>query len=157
MPLSSKQQELCTSSTVDYSDLKAVLMNCTLKRSPERSHTDGLMDVAASILEANRVSVDRIRIADHVIPPGVQIDMTQHGFDRDDWPELFKRVEAADILVLGTPIWLGEESSVCRLAIERLYGMLEIHSDSQADVRAAGQAILDALGLREGERRKPKE
>jgi len=123
MTLSPKQQELCARSDVDHSDLKALLLNCTLKRSPEPSNTDGLLDVVAGILEANGVSVDRMRAADHEIAFGVQPDMTEHGFDRDDWPKLFERVEAADILVLGTPIWLGEESSVCRLVIERLYGM----------------------------------
>jgi len=49
--------------------------------------------------------------------------MRKHGWDRDDWPDLWKTIKAADILVLGTPIWLGEESSVCRLIIERLYAM----------------------------------
>jgi multimeric flavodoxin WrbA len=48
--------------------------------------------------------------------------MTEHGFERDDWPDLRERVMAADILVLCTPIWLGEQSSVCRRVIERLYG-----------------------------------
>lgn len=48
--------------------------------------------------------------------------MTEHGWERDDWPDIFDRVMDADILVLGTPIWLGEKSSVCTHVIERLYG-----------------------------------
>ena len=48
--------------------------------------------------------------------------MTEHGWDRDEWPQIFDRVMAADILVLGTPIWLGEKTSVCTQVIERLYG-----------------------------------
>jgi multimeric flavodoxin WrbA len=50
------------------------------------------------------------------------IDMREHGFSIDDWPSLCRKVMTADILVIGTPIWLGEESSVCRRTIERLYG-----------------------------------
>ena len=55
----------------------------------------------------------------HQIPPGIYPDMTKHGWDNDDWPAGWKRVLAADILVIGTPLWLGEESSVCRVLIER--------------------------------------
>jgi multimeric flavodoxin WrbA len=67
------------------------------------------------------VSVDEVRAVDHVIAPGVQPDMTEHGFDKDDWPSIYARVAQADILVIGTPIWLGERSSVCTSVIERLY------------------------------------
>ena len=57
-----------------------------------------------------------------MIAPGVYPDMTEHGAASDDWPAIYERVEAADILVIGTPIWLGEKSSVCTRVIERLYG-----------------------------------
>lgn len=106
----------------DYHDLHAAYINCTLKPSPGRSHTQGLMDKSIELMEAQGVTVDRIRAVDFDIAPGVWPDMTEHGADHDDWPELFERVMAADILVLGTPIWLGEKSSVCQRVIERLYG-----------------------------------
>lgn len=122
MALNPKQQELCEASDMDYSGLSAVFINCTLKRSPETSHTQGLMAVSQAILESQGVTVDVIRAADHEIPPGVYPDMTEHGWERDDWPKLFERVIRADILVLGTPIWLGEKSSVATRVIERLYG-----------------------------------
>lgn len=93
----------------DFSDLSAVFINTTLKKSPEVSNTDGLMDISRSIMETNGVSVESIRAVDHVIPPGVYPDMTEHGFDVDDWPTIWNTVMAADILVLGTPIWLGEK------------------------------------------------
>jgi multimeric flavodoxin WrbA len=48
--------------------------------------------------------------------------MTEHGWERDEWPEIFERVQAADLLVLTSPIWLGERSSICTRVIERLYG-----------------------------------
>ncbi|MGP1310720.1 MAG: flavodoxin family protein [Phycisphaerales bacterium] len=122
MALSKKQQDLCDSAPASYDDLSALFINCTLKRSPEKSHTRGLMDLSKAIMERNGVSVEVVRAVDLAIPPGVYPDMTEHGWDRDDWPGLFKKVMAADILVLGTPIWLGEKSSVCSTVIERLYG-----------------------------------
>ena len=106
----------------DFSDLTALLINCTLKPSPEPSNTAALMANAAAIMRAQGVAVDEQRAVDLVLPPGVQADMTEHGADRDDWPALMARVLAADILVLGSPIWLGERSSVLTRVVERLYG-----------------------------------
>jgi multimeric flavodoxin WrbA len=103
-------------------DLRALYINCTLKRSPELSHTQGLIDRSVALMEAQGVTVDQVRAVDHDIPPGVWPDMREHGADADEWPELYERVMDADIVVLGTPIWLGEKSSVCSRIIERLYG-----------------------------------
>jgi len=105
----------------DVSDLSALFLNCTLKRSDRRSHTRALMDVSRAIMEEHGVTTDVIRAVDHEIAPGVRPDMTEHGFERDDWPAISSRIMACDILIVGTPIWLGEESSVCRRVIERLY------------------------------------
>jgi multimeric flavodoxin WrbA len=109
-------------STYDFSDLRAVFLNCSLKRSPEPSNTQALMDNAIAIMRAHGVEVDCLRVADHDIPPGVQPDMTEHGYEVDAWPAIERLVLDADILVLGTPIWLGEKSSVCTRVVERLYG-----------------------------------
>jgi len=122
MTLNEQQREWCDSHDHDLSGLKALFINCTLKPSPRRSHTRGLIDVSREIMEANDVRVDVIRAVDHEIAPGVYPDMTEHGAARDDWPGIFERVMDADILVLGTPIWLGEKSSVCQRVVERLYG-----------------------------------
>ena len=108
-------------SEYDFSGLRALIINCTLKPTGQLSHTEGLIGVARGILENNGVDVDYVRAVDLDLAPGVQPDMTEHGFDKDDWPSLCKRVMDADILIIGTPIWLGEESSVCRRVIERLY------------------------------------
>lgn len=121
--LNERQEALCDENTVDYSDLSAVFINCTLKPSPEQSHTAGLMDVSKAIMERNGVAVEMIRAVDSDIAPGVYPDMTEHGFRNDDWPAIFEKVEAANILVLGTPIWLGEKSSECTKVIERLYAL----------------------------------
>jgi multimeric flavodoxin WrbA len=114
----------------DFSDLSALYINCTLKRSPETSTTPGLMDLSMGIMERNGISVDCLRAIDHEIATGVWDDMTEHGWERDEWPELLERVMGADILVIGTPIWLGEKSSVCTQIIERLYGHSSVLNDS---------------------------
>ena len=121
--LNEMQEKLCAENTTDFSDLSAVFINCTLKKSPEQSHTQGLMDVAAAIMEKNGVSVEQVRAVDHDIAFGVYPDMTEHGWAKDDWPAIFEKVAAAEILLIGTSIWLGEKSSVCTQVIERLYGM----------------------------------
>ncbi len=122
--------ELRTSDQWDFSGLRALYVNCTLKPSPERSHTQGLIDLSSAIMDANGVSVDHVRAVDHELAPGVWPDMREHGAERDDWPALYDRVQAADILVLCSPIWLGEKSSVCTRVVERLYGNSSLLNES---------------------------
>ena len=106
-----------------YDDLHAAFVNCTLKRSPEISHTHGLMKRSIALMQSQGVSVDQIRLADHDVADGVYPDMREHGWEFDEWVDLWPRIRDADILVVGTPIWLGEPSSVLRRFIERLYSM----------------------------------
>ncbi|MEV6274855.1 flavodoxin family protein [Nocardia sp. NPDC051832] len=106
----------------EYNDLRALFINCTLKRSPEPSNTQGLIDVSAHILAKNGVQVAQLRAVDHDIATGVWPDMTEHGWATDEWPQLQRQVMDADILVLAGPIWLGDNSSVMKRVIERLYG-----------------------------------
>ena len=121
MALNEKQKQDCSDSTWDFSDLKALFLNCTLKKSPNKSHTQGLINISKEILETNKVAVEVLRPVDHNIAYGVYPDMTEHGWDHDDWPKVFEKVKAADILVITSPIWLGDKSSVCTQTIERLY------------------------------------
>jgi multimeric flavodoxin WrbA len=130
MELDERQQQLCSESRWDFSDLSALFLNCTLKPSPELSHTQGLADIAIAVMEANGVSCDVIRAVDLDLPPGVQPDMTEHGFATDDWPALYRQVMASDIVVVMTPIWLGEKSSVCSRVIERFYGSSAVLNDA---------------------------
>jgi multimeric flavodoxin WrbA len=119
--LNELQTNWCDESTTDYSDPSALFLNCTLKKSPDRSHTCGLIDISRTIMEKNGVSAEVLRPVDFPIAFGVSPDMTEHGWDEDAWPGLLEKVLAADILVLTTPIWLGDKSSVCTQVIERLY------------------------------------
>ena len=119
--LDATQEKLCDDNRTNYSDLKALTINCTLKPSPGGSHTDKLLGVAEAILVRNGVTLEQVRLVDHDIAPGVYPDMTEHGAERDDWPAIWEKVAGAYILIVGTPIWLGEKSSVCQRLIERLY------------------------------------
>ena len=98
--------------------LSAVLLNCTLKKSPAVSHTQGLLDIVIGHLEDQGVACETIRVVDHYVPFGVSSDEG----DGDEWPAILERVLAAQILVIGTPIWFGVRSSVAQLVIERLDG-----------------------------------
>src|SRR2546430_14740131 len=104
-----------------YDDLRALFINCTLKRSPERSHTQGLIDKSRSIMEQQGVTVDVLRAIDHDIATGAWPDMTEHGWATDGWPQLYPQVLAADILVIARPLWLGGKRSVTKQVIEGLY------------------------------------
>lgn len=115
--------------TIDFSSLSALYINCTLKKTPDQSHTQGLMDVSMDIMKNEGVSVENIRLVDHDIAYGVYPDMTEHGVDTDEWPSIYEKVKNADILIIGTPIWLGEKSSVATKLIERLYAMSGMQND----------------------------
>ena len=76
--------------------------------------------------------MDSLRPVEYDLAFGVYPDMTEHGWNKDDWPEIYEKVKAADVLILGSPIWLGEKTSVCTQVIERLYA-------SSGDLNEAGQ------------------
>ncbi|MCI0775829.1 MAG: flavodoxin family protein [Chloroflexi bacterium] len=116
----------------DFSDLAALYLNCTLKPTPELSHTEGLIDNSKAIMESQGVSVEVLRPIDFKIAHGVYPDMTEQGWDHDDWPRIYEKVRAANILVVCSPIWLGDKSSVCTQTIERLYS-------SSGDLNEDGQ------------------
>ncbi len=121
MQLDERQEKMCTESTWDFSGLRALFLNCTLKKSPELSHTEGLIRISKAIMERNGLSVEVLRPVDFDIATGVWPDMTGHGWETDDWPKLSEKVMAADILVLTSSIWLGEKTSICTQIVERLY------------------------------------
>ena len=120
------------SDAYDFSDLRAVYINCTLTKSPDPSHTQTLMDRSIEIMQTHHVDVESLRAVDHDIAPGVWPDMSEKGWPNDAWPEICTKVMAADILVIASPIWLGQKSSVCMRVIERLYGY-------SAELNAKGQ------------------
>ena len=104
-----------------FSGLSAVLLNCSLVHEARKSHTRRLLARVGGVMRAEGVSVDMIHMLEHRIGFGMVKDTTTIGDARDDWPGIHRKIMAADILVIGTPIWLGVKSSVATLAIERLY------------------------------------
>ena len=121
MELNEQQLDMCDSSRWDFSELRALFLNCTLKRSPQLSHTRGLIDISKAIMEKSDVSVEVVRPVDFDLAYGVYPDMREHGWEKDQWPQIYEKVKSAQILVVASPIWLGEKSSVCNMVIERLY------------------------------------
>ncbi|MBC7746699.1 flavodoxin family protein [Pedobacter sp.] len=104
-----------------YDDLKAVFFNGTLTKSPGVSHTELLIEASRHIMEKQGVKTEVIRTVDYAIASGVYPDMREKGWSEDEWPELYKKVASADIVVLAGPIWLGDNSSETKKIIERLY------------------------------------
>ena len=98
--------------------LKAIALNCTLKsaRGREKSSTDVLLQQILDALEKHNVRGEIVRVVDHNIKPGVKADEGKG----DDWPKLRKRILAANILIVGTPIWLGQPCSVAKRVFERM-------------------------------------
>ena len=107
--------------------LKALAFNCSLKASSnkESSSTDVLLRQLLDALASYDVNGDVVRAADYNIKPGVTSDEG----DGDDWPSLRKRVLAADILIIGSPIWLGQPSSIAKRVLERMDAFLDEKDD----------------------------
>lgn len=110
--------------------LKALILNATLKSSEEKSHTEALAEKVQEIYKDEKIDSEIIRLADYNIAYGISPDMGEG----DEWPLIFEKVKESDILIIGTPLWLGEKSSIATLAIERLYG-------NSGETNDKGQAI----------------
>ena len=96
--------------------LNALVLNCTLKPSPASSSTEKLSRDLVAAFDEHKVTSEVVRVVDHTIKFGVTTDEG----DGDEWPTLREKVVAADILVVATPIWMGQPASVCKMILERL-------------------------------------
>lgn len=96
--------------------VRAIFLNCTLKPSPDPSNTEALIRKVAALMERQGVETEIVRIADHPVGTGISSDLGEG----DAWPPILERIYASNIVVLATPIWLGELSSICQRVIERL-------------------------------------
>ncbi|MBZ9978083.1 flavodoxin family protein [Mesorhizobium sp. BR-1-1-10] len=122
--------------------LTAFALNCSLKASgdKEKSSTDKIIADLLAALKPHGVEGEVVRTLDHDIKPGVLSDM---GRD-DDWPGLREKILAADIFILGLPIWLGQPSSVAKRVMERMDAFLE-ETDDKGRMPAAGKVALVAI------------
>jgi multimeric flavodoxin WrbA len=128
--------------------LKAIVFNCTLKSSQadEKSSTDRMLGLIADELKKFDVTIETVRVADHNIKPGVTSDEG----DGDDWPGLRQKVLDADIFVLGTPIWLGQPSSVAKRVLERMDAFLDETDDQGRMVSYGKVAAVAVVGNEDG-------
>jgi multimeric flavodoxin WrbA len=123
--------------------LKAQPINCTLKRSRagESSSTDAMIAVLAKAFEAKDVEIaETIRIADHDVFPGVLSDEGEG----DAWPEIREKILTADILIFGTPIWMGQASSVAKRVLERMDAFLD-ETDDQGRMPSYSKVAVAAI------------
>jgi multimeric flavodoxin WrbA len=100
--------------------MRAVALNCTLKPAPQPSNTAALLAVVTEALDAAGVETETLRVLDYDVRPGVTSDEG----DGDQWPRLREKIVAADILVIATPTWLGQPSSVAKRVLERMDAMI---------------------------------
>ena len=122
--------------------MHALALIGTLKRSPDQSNTEGLVRVVLDELERLGATTDVVRLADHVIEPGV---VSEAITDADEWPRIHEQVLAADILIFGTPTWLGQPSSVIKRALERLDATISETDDQDRPVlydKVAGVVVV---------------
>jgi multimeric flavodoxin WrbA len=127
--------------------LRAIALNCTLKTSPATSSTDVLLGELCDALRKEGVEVDEpVRVVDLDIRPGVTSDEG----DGDAWPDVCRRILDADILVLGTPVWMGQPSSVAKRVLERLDALLDETDDAGRIVSYDRVAVVAVVGNEDG-------
>jgi multimeric flavodoxin WrbA len=128
------------------SELSALVLNCTLKPSPQESSSELLGTEIIAALRAHGVDSEMVRVVDHTVRYGVSTDEG----DGDEWPALREKLLAADILVLVTPIWLGQPSSVSKVVLERLDAELSETDDQGRALTFGKVAALGVVGNEDG-------
>jgi len=121
-------------------DVKALVLNCSLKPSPEPSNTAALASVLVDSLRAENIEVSEVRLADRNVPPGVETDLG----GSDEWPAIHDRILDSAILIVATPTWLGRPSSIAQRALERMDAMISETDDQGRPVcfnRVAGVVV----------------
>lgn len=122
--------------------MRALCLNCTLKRSPEPSNTESLAQVMLDALETHGFETETVRVVDHRIEPGV---VSEAVTDEDEWPAIREKIVAAEVLIVATPTWIGQPSSVSKRVIERMDAMLsETYPDGSTPIaynRVAGIVV----------------
>lgn len=106
--------------------MKALILNCTLKPSPETSSTEALAQVVIDELKKGGAETELVRLVDLNLKPGVKTDQGEG----DDWPGVHEKIMAANIVLFATPTWVGQMSSVCMRALERMDALFEETDDS---------------------------
>ncbi len=123
------------------STLNALVLNCTLKPAPTASSSEQLGQEVLDALAGHDVTGEMVRIIDQQVRFGVQADEG----DGDGWPAVREKMLASDILIIATPIWMGQPSAVCKMVLERLDAELA-ETDDQGRMltfgKVAGVAVV---------------
>jgi multimeric flavodoxin WrbA len=126
--------------------MKALILNCTLKPSPAKSSTEALAGVVGEMLESQGVEVEQVRVVDHEVRPGVSSDEGRG----DEWPAIREKILASEILVLASPTWLGQPSSIAKRVLERMDAMLAETDDEDRPVAYNRVARFVVTGNEDG-------
>jgi multimeric flavodoxin WrbA len=130
----------------DPTPLRALALVCSLKPSPAPSSSEKLARQVLDELAKHGVTGDVVRVVDHDVRPGVEVDMGEG----DQWPAIRERMMAADVLVFATPTWVGHMSSVAQRVLERLDGELS-ETDDSGRPRVTGKvAVTCVVGNEDG-------
>jgi multimeric flavodoxin WrbA len=130
----------------DNPSLHALALVCSLKASPEPSSSEKLAREVLAALEEQGASHEVVRVLDHDVMPGVEVDMG----DGDEWPQIREKLLAADILVFATPTWVGHMTSVAQGVLERLDGELSETDDSGRPLITGKVAVVAVVGNEDG-------
>ncbi|PRY39526.1 flavodoxin family protein [Umezawaea tangerina] len=126
--------------------LRALALVCTLSPSPSESSSQLIADQVLGALAEHGVTGESVRLVDHDVKPGVLTDMGEG----DDWPSIRERMLAADILLVSTPTWMGQASSVAQRAMERLDGELSEKDDEGRLLTYGKVGVVAVVGNEDG-------
>lgn len=126
--------------------LTALALVCTLKPSPAKSSSELIARQLLDELAKHDVAGTTVRVVDYDVRPGVELDMG----DGDAWPQLRAQLIAADILILSTPTWMGQQSSICQRVLERLDAELSETGDNGQPLVAGKVAVAAVVGNEDG-------
>jgi multimeric flavodoxin WrbA len=126
--------------------MRAIVLNCTLKKSPEPSNTDLLARPVIAGLHEQGAATEAYRVVDYNVLPGVQSDMG----DGDQWPEIHEALLAAEILVIASPTWVGRPSSIAQRVLERMDAMISETGDDGMPVAYNKVAGVVVTGNEDG-------
>jgi len=130
----------------ENNELRAVALVCTLNATPTESSSDRLAREFLAAFGEHGVTGEVVRVVDHDVKPGVLVNMGEG----DEWPEIRAKILAADILIVSTPTWLGQHSSVCQRVLERLDGELSEQDDSGRLYTNGKVAVAAVVGNEDG-------
>ena len=128
-------------------NFKALALNGTLRATGGKpSSTERMLQLLAAAMERHGVATEILRLADYDVKPGVSSD--EGG--RDAWPAIRKKILNADILIMGTPVWMGQPSSICKRALERMDAFLSEKDDEGRMVSYGRVAAVAVVGNEDG-------